>query len=602
MANTSIRTLVVLACSVALGAQAAAPVPSFRAWAATPPMGWNSWDSFGTAVTEAQTREQAAFMAARLKQHGWQYIVVDIQWYEPEARGHGYRKNATLTMDEFGRLTPALNRFPSAAGGNGFRPLADHIHSLGLKFGIHLMRGIPRQAVRAALPIKGTPYRADQIADQNSVCPWNPDMFGVDMSKPGAQQYYDSVFEAFASWGVDYVKVDDIARPYYRDEVEAIRRAIDRTGRPIVLSLSPGETALSAGRHVREHANLWRISDDFWDRWLALHEQFGRLEKWNAHRADGAWPDADMLPLGALGSRRTRFTRDEQVTMMSLWAIARSPLMHGGDMTRTDDFTLSLLTNDEVIAVNQRSVANRPLFTRDDLIAWAAGVPGSQDRYLAVFNARDRIRVTAPDARYRSAPVSHDPATAAQIDVDVTAANALVLFVDPTDDGVAGDSALWIDPTLVFADGRTQPLADLTWTHADALWDNASVRRSSAQTPMTFRGRPVLSAIATLAASRIEYALPPGAIRLRATGAIDERTPPPAGGGTVRFVVATGTLDVKDTPVGLRIPVAFGELGLTGRVRVRDLWTHADVGTFSGTFEPVVPFHAARLYRLSPSR
>src|SRR4029079_1408449 len=285
-------------------------------------------------------------------------------------------------------------------------------------------------------------------------------------------------------------------------EIAAIRRAIDRAGRPMVLSLSPGETPLGAAPHVSQHANLWRISDDFWDRWLALDEQFARLEKWNAHRIEGAWPDADMLPLGALGARQTRFTRDEQVTMMSLWAIARSPLMHGGDMTKTDEFTLSLLTNDEVIAVNQRSTGNRPLFNRDELIAWTADVPGSPDKYLALFNARDRIRVTPPHARYRSAPVSHDAATAAAIDVEVTGAKTLVLFVDPTDDGVAGDSALWIEPALVLSGGRRQPLSELQWTHADALWDNASVRRSTASRRLTFRGRGIEAAISTLAASR----------------------------------------------------------------------------------------------------
>ena len=241
-----LRLLLTLALSTVLAAQAPRPLPLFRTWAPTPPMGWNSWDSFGTAITEAQTREQAAFMAARLQRHGWQYIVVDIQWYESGAQGHGYRADATLTMDEYGRLTPALNRFPSAASGNGFKPLADYVHSLGLKFGIHLMRGIPRQAVRASLPVKGTPYHADQIADRQSICEWNPDMFGVDMSRPGAQEYYDSVFELFAAWGVDYVKVDDIARPYHEEEIGAIRRAIDRSGRPMVLSLSPGETPLAA--------------------------------------------------------------------------------------------------------------------------------------------------------------------------------------------------------------------------------------------------------------------------------------------------------------------------------------------------------------------
>ena len=596
----TIRVLVGLALTAALSAQPAMPVSRFRTWADTPPMGWNSWDSFGTAVTEAQIREQAAFMAAQLKPHAWQYIVVDIQWYEPEARGHGYRADATLTMDEFGRLTPAVNRFPSAAGGHGFKPLADYVHSLGLKFGIHLMRGVPRQAVRASLPVKGTTYRTDQIANQKSICPWNPDMFGVDMSRPGAQQYYDSVFELLASWAVDYVKVDDIARPYYEAEVAAIRRAIDRTARPMVLSLSPGETPLSAAPHVTTHANLWRISDDFWDRWLALYEQFGRLEKWNRHRVEGAWPDADMLPLGTLGRRQTRFTRDEQLTMMSLWAIARSPLVHGGDMTKTDEFTLSLLTNDEVIAVNQRSTNNRPLFNRDELIGWTADVPRSPDKYLALFNARDRIRVTPPHARYRSGPVSHDASTAAAIDVDITGAKTLVLFVDPTDDGVTGDSALWVEPTLVLSSGRTQPLSELKWTHADALWDSASVRRPTERRALTFRGRNIEAAISTLAASRIEYILPPEVVRFTATGAIDERVKPPADGGTVRFVVATGP-QTDDATAGVRIDVALRELGLTGSVSARDLWARRAVGIFRDSFAVDVPFHGAVLYRLSPA-
>jgi len=367
--------------------------PAFHAWAPTPPMGWNSWDCFATTVTEAQTKAQTDVMAAKLQSHGWRYIVVDIQWYEPNATSFEYRTNAALVIDEFGRLLPAENRFPSAAGGAGFKPLADYVHAHGLKFGIHLMRGIPRQAVEKNLPIKGTSFHAQDVADRKSICPWNPDMFGVDMSKPGAQDYYNSVFDLIASWGVDYVKVDDISRPYHEHqrEIEAVRRAIDHTARPIVLSLSPGETALDAADHVALHANLWRISDDFWDNWPSLREQFARLEKWNPHRVPGAWPDADMLPLGVLdlGRRKTHFTRDEQVTVLTLWSIARSPLMFGGDMTKLDDDTLSLLTNDEILAVNQHSANNRPLFDRGKLVAWIADAPGSPDKYLAVFNTGD---------------------------------------------------------------------------------------------------------------------------------------------------------------------------------------------------------------------
>ena len=376
---------------------------AFLDWALKPSMGWNSWDCFATTVTEAQAKAQADFMAEKLAAHGWQYVVVDIQWYEPNAKSYDYRKNAALVMDEFGRLLPAENRFPSAAGGAGFKPLGDYIHGKNLKFGVHLLRGIPRQAVEQNTPIKDTPYHAADIADKKDTCPWNGDMYGVDMTKPGAQEYYNSVFDLFAQWGVDFVKVDDISRPYnrHRAEIEAVRKAIDQTGRPMVLSLSPGETALDAADHVVKHANMWRVSDDFWDNWPAVLAQFGRLDRWSKFCGPGHWPDADMLPLGIVGQgRRTKLTADEQGTVMTLWSIARSPLIFGGDMTKMDDFTLSLITNDEVIAVDQQSNANRQLFRRNGLAAWVADVPGSMDKYLAVFNTRDK-----PDAQDAGAGV-----------------------------------------------------------------------------------------------------------------------------------------------------------------------------------------------------
>ena len=359
-------------------------------------MGWNSWDGFATTVTEAQTRAQADFMAAHLLRYGWQYIVVDIQWYEPNATGFDYRNGAKLEMDSYGRLMPATNKFPSAMDGRGFKPLADYVHGLGLKFGLHLMRGVPRQAVDAKTPILGTSYTAADIADTktdtNSVCQWNTDMLGVDMTKSGAQAYYNSVFEQFAAWGLDFVKVDDLSRPYHSVEIEAIRRAIDQTGRPIVLSTSPGATPLADGEHVSTQANMWRISDDFWDDWKLLFDQFARVRDWTPFRGPGHWPDADMLPIGILqmGKNKTHFTHDEQITLMSLWSIARSPLMIGADLTKLDDFTVALLTNDEVLAVNQNSADNRQLFQRDGLYGWIADVPGSDDRYLAVFNARNQ--------------------------------------------------------------------------------------------------------------------------------------------------------------------------------------------------------------------
>jgi alpha-galactosidase len=396
------------ACGIVLGffladLAKADEMTEFLKWAPTPPMGWNSWDCFGTTVTEQQTKANADYMAENLSKHGWQYIVVDIQWYEPAAKGWEYRPDAKLKMDAYGRLIPATNRFPSAASGSGFKPLADYVHGKGLKFGVHILRGIPRQAGAANTPILGSAARAADVADKSSTCQWNPDMYGIDITKPGGQEYYDSIFSQFADWGVDFVKVDDLSRPYHKSEIEAIRKAIDKSGRPMIFSTSPGATTLDEADHIAAHANMWRISDDFWDKWDLLKEQFQRCADWAPHCAPGHFPDADMLPLGAITVAKhsepgphTRFTKDEQITMMTLWSICRSPLIYGGDLEQMDPFTLSLLTNDEVIAVNQHSSGGRQLFRKDDLIAWTADVPESNDKYLALFNATDAGPAAVP--------------------------------------------------------------------------------------------------------------------------------------------------------------------------------------------------------------
>jgi hypothetical protein len=570
-------------------------------------MGWNSWDAFGTTVTEAQVKAQADFMAEHLLPHGWRILTVDIQWYEPGASGHTYRADAPLVMDEWGRLLPAPNRFPSAAGGAGFEPLAAYVHAKGLQFGIHLMRGIPRLAVAQNLPVKGAAARAADIASRSSVCPWNPDMYGVDVDKPGAQAYYDSVFELVASWGVDFVKVDDISRPYHdhEREIEAIRHAIDRTRRPIVLSLSPGETALTAAEHVKRHANMWRISDDFWDTWPALREQFGRLARWNPHRGPGHWPDADMLPLGVLdlGRRSTHFTADEQRTLLTLWSIARSPLIHGGDMTKTDAATLALLTNDEVIAVDQHSEGNRPLFEREGMVAWTADAPASADRYLALFNTRDRFPLDLRTPAFVSPLVTRaTPGRGVEVDVDVRGRARLVLVADGGNDGTGWDHALWAEPRLVMDDGSERRLTDERWVQARAGWGEVSTETAPSGGPMKIAGRPVPYGISAHAASLIEFSLPPGAARFRAFAALDDGALTQPSGATVRFSVHALPAAAEADPAGAPIRVSLSELGLGQRCRVRDLWLRRDLPVAEGVIAALVPWHGAVLYRLSPER
>lgn len=364
--------------------------------APVPPMGWNSWDAYGTTVSENEVKANADVMASALKQYGWQYVVVDIQWYEPNAKAHGYRDGAVLSMDEHGRLIPAANRFPSAANGEGFKQLADYVHSKGLKFGIHILRGIPRQAVEKNQPILGTGIHATEIANTASVCSWNADMYGIDMSKPGAQAYYDSIAALYASWGVDFIKADDMARPYHKDEIAALHRAIVKSGRPMVLSLSPGPAPLSEVNDLRANAEMWRIEDDLWDSWKSVKAMYKDAASWVPLVSAGHWPDADMLPLGRIGiraergeDRNSRLTPDEQRTLISLWSMLRSPLIFGGDLTSLDPFTRSLLTNSDVLEIDQHSSNTKIAYSKNDLHVWTAKgkLPGVL--YVALFNFSD---------------------------------------------------------------------------------------------------------------------------------------------------------------------------------------------------------------------
>jgi len=368
------------------------------ALALTPPMGWNSWDSYGPTVREEEVKANADYMAEHLAKFGWQYIIVDIEWYQPNSKAHGYIPGGAVTVDEFGRFIPAPNRFPSAADGQGFAPLAAYVHSKGLKFGFHIMRGIPREAVEQNLPIKGTPYHAADIADKVNVCKWQgmEDTYGVDMSKPGAQAYYDSLAELYASWGADYIKADDMNTPGRAAEIVALHEALKKTGRPIVLSLSPGPSLPEYADFLGANSQLWRISNDFWDNWPSLKHQFDITHNWESYSQPGNWPDADMLPLGRIGIRAERgddraslFTHDEQQTVMTLWSIFRSPLMFGGDLPSNDAFTLALITNPEVLAVNQSSAGGHQSYHQGDTIAWTADAPTGSAKYVAVFNLGD---------------------------------------------------------------------------------------------------------------------------------------------------------------------------------------------------------------------
>lgn len=371
-----------------------------------PPMGWNSYDYYDTTVNEAQVKANADFMAAHLKDAGWEYIVVDIQWYAKHAGSmrecYQYIPFGEVEMDDFGRLLPDAERFPSSANGQGFGPLAEYVHALGLKFGIHIMRGIPRIAAHRHLPVLGSSQTADEIADPASICGWNPDMYGLRRDKAGAQAYYDSTLAMYARWGVDFIKCDDICNtnlypqnPYSAaHEIEMLQRAIQKTGREIVLSLSPGPALIEQAWHYEKYANMWRITDDFWDRWDLLRNMFDRCELWQNHVSAGAFPDCDMLPLGVLGKgfgqvRQTRLTHEEQRTMLTLWCVFGSPLMIGGELTKLDSWTRSLLQSKEVLRLVSSEFPGRQHEKTKDYAIWSCAAKNTDERFVALFNFLD---------------------------------------------------------------------------------------------------------------------------------------------------------------------------------------------------------------------
>lgn len=385
--------------------------------ATTPPMGWNSYNSFGGAVHEDEVKANADYMASHMKQYGWEYVVVDYCWFYPHppqakvSNAPQFRLEdgayvPWCTMDEYGRLLPDVSKFPSAKDGNGFKPLADYVHSLGLKFGIHIMRGIPRQAVWANTKVLGSSARAADVADTASICPWLNHMFGLDMNKDGAQAYYNSLIALYASWGVDYIKMDDMTADakdmvYHAEEVAAVHKAIQASGRPIVFSISP-RNLIKEVKHIQANSNMSRISGDFWDSWNQLKQQFDHCAEWMGIGAPGYWPDADMLQLGkvskrgpVLKERYSRFTEEEQRTHMTLWCMFRSPLMMGGNMPENTPFVEKLLTNKELLDINQHSINNKQLYRKDNLVVWVSQMPDTGDWNIAFFNLNDDAREVA---------------------------------------------------------------------------------------------------------------------------------------------------------------------------------------------------------------
>jgi alpha-galactosidase len=601
--------MLLITCKTDKPAIAEAGEPAFHKWAPTPPMGWNSWDCYGPTVTEDEVIANADYMTAHLKKFGWEYIVVDIRWYVSNDKSGGYNeKDPVYNIDNYGRFLPAINRFPSAADGKGFKPLGDYIHSKGLKFGIHMMRGIPVLAVKNNSPISGSDAKAGDIYTTEGQCTWLRDMYTIVAGKPGAQEYYNSVFQLYASWGLDFVKADDLSG--HTAEIEMVRKAIDNCGRQIVISISPGGDKPEAAGFLKNNVNMWRTSNDFWDNWPALKNQFKILNSWAGLGVKGCYPDGDMLPLGKIGLRAERgeprmtgFTKDEQYTLMSLFAIFRSPLMFGGDLPSNDDFTLSLLTNKDVLKVNQHSINQKQLFRENDLISWTADDPETKDKYLALFNGSDQQPVVESKAIWKSELITQEtPGQSVDIDINITGGRKLYLVATYEDIiGFGRHNCDWIEPILT---GKTckMKLTEQKWIKATAGRGEPVINKTAGGGKLTVNGKEYNNGINTNAASIIEYNLPEGVTEFKAKAGIDKEAlmqPGQFGSrASVKFLVFLEDPAGPVPPDKEEIKVKFEQIGLTGTHTVKDLWTGEELGKFTDEFTTIINRHGAGLYRI----
>ena len=606
---TLLLTFMIISCS---NSTTETEIKNFHQWAKTPPMGWNSWDCFGPSVIETEVKENTDYMATHLKKYGWEYVVVDIRWYvDNQTTGHYNPYNRSdFIIDDYGRYQPSPKRFPSSINGQGFKPLADYIHSKGLKFGIHIMRGIPKEAVKNKLLIKGTNITADKVYSPDYECTWLQDNYTILKDRKGGQEYYNSIFELYASWGVDYIKVDDLSRPYHRDEIEMIRKAIDKTGRPILLSMSPGATPLDQHKHARENANLWRTIDDFWDNWSQLNYSFEKCAQWAPYILQGSWPDADMLPLGRISirgergeDRYTKFTKDEQYSLITLWSIFKSPLMFGGNLPDNDSFTNNLLSNEEVLEMHSNSINNKQYYKKGNIICWTADDSRSGDKYVALFNNEGDGFINTDKVIYRSGSITKlTDGYREQIDLNIPLnSKELYLIVNDNGDTHSCDHANWIEPKIILSNGTSIDLVKKSWEFATTGWGKVQKNKSVSGKGLIINNKQYTRGIGTHSQSIIKYLIPEDTKKFSAYVGLDQQGMIEGCGSTVEFMVSVNDPRIDHNSIkSTEVILDLKDLGFENSVSIRDLWKKKTLGTFRGNeFKTTIPQHGVVLYRIT---
>lgn len=580
-------------------------IETFRTWAPTPPMGWNSWDCYYSSANEKVVMDNARYIAEKgLDEYGWEYVVLDIRWYanHPSLGGGNYnqRGDQDCVLDEYGRYLPSPSRFPSCMvdGVNqGFKAMADSIHRMGLKFGIHIMRGLPKYILNnpSAYKLKGsesTPW-SQVYTNTTPECTWLKDNLTIQNNEAG-QLYYNSIFDLYAEWGVDFIKIDDLSRPFHTDEIRMIRKAIDQTGRPIVLSLSPGKTQFEYAQDCLDNANMWRMMDDLWDTWSGVELVFREAAEWAQYARPGNYADCDMLPLGHIAAtigdpgycsadkgHWTNLTQDEQYTVMTLWGICHSPLFFGGDMTKNDDFTNSLLTNEEYHQMHKYGVEAHEVSTNEDNghTVWTSIDPATGNRYLALFNRATTRWVEGSKALYCSETVAYTTDGHA-VEVDIKwpeGSKQLVLVVDDGGDNYNYDHGDWINPTLVLADGSEVELTGkyLTRTYTASYFNRVNENKNvSHGGAMKVLGQTYERGFSTDANAALFFTIPDDmeVVRFKALAAADDSGIGQTGSTTtLRFMV------FDQNPITSETAAYAARSGLISRTGTKSAMLEADI-------------------------
>ena len=609
-------------------------IPKFRSWAQTPPMGWNSWDCYYSTVNEKLVLQNARYQRDNLLEYGWEYVVIDIRWYanHPSLGGGWYNqeRNPDCQLDEYGRYVPSPRRFPSAVkdGRNeGFKALADSIHAMGMKFGIHIMRGLPKHILDnpSAYKLKGA-----ESTDWSKVyksttpeCPWLQDNLTLRNNEFG-QMYYNSIIELYASWGVDFIKVDDMSRPYYNKEIEMLRKAIDNCGRPIILSLSPGKTGYQYIDHLHQNANMWRMMDDLWDRWGDVKAVFAEADHWSMEHLTGCYADCDMLPLGQISmtvkdpgyanadkGRYTNLTHDEQYTLMTLWGICHSPLFFGGEMTKNDEFTNSLLTNRDYLRMHAYGVDAHQVSNEKGKIVWTSLDPDNGDRWLAMFFTDAGNGWIYDDrALYGSETVAYTTG-GHKVDVDITlpeGTTELALVVDDAGDGFNYDHGDWINPVFISKNGYEVPVTGdfikekYTNSYYNTINENTNVLGNG---KMSVLGTQYDRGFSMDANAMILFNVPDSIVGFRGMGALDDSGIGQPGSTTsIRFYVFNFDPRVSSGsgPATSTVSCDLTQFGYAAGsdLTVRDVWSGETVKTMKpGVLSMEIPSHGVCLLRIT---